>query len=407
MTVERSDPLVVEQLLELGGDHLRNCYQCGTCSVVCPRTPLDAAFPRKEMAWAQWGLQDKLVADADAWLCYQCNECIVACPVDARPGDVMAAVRNFQISSYAVPQFMAKVSQGPRHLALAFALPIVFVGILLTLAIGLGDGQFTPDGDVLFEKMVPHVYLDAVTLTLLAFVFALAGVSGRRFWRAITAADDPGAQQRAFWPSLRSALVDVLTHRDFKDCKQNRRRAYAHMAIFYGFLMLVAATTGAFVYTVVFKALGIHWQDNELSLPLWDPVKIIGNLGFVLLLGGGIWATAHHRRNREEAGGAGYFDWFFVAMIYLTALTGFGLMLLRLINVPEIAYPFYAVHLVFVYALFAYFPYSKFSHVLYRTLANTHAKQIGRRAGAYTGEAVEAPVAGNGMPAAEPRVPAS
>ena len=71
-----SDPEVVETMLGLGAETLRRCYQCGTCSVVCPRTPLQDAFPRKEMVWAQWGLVDRLAANADAWLCYQCNDCI-------------------------------------------------------------------------------------------------------------------------------------------------------------------------------------------------------------------------------------------------------------------------------------------------------------------------------------------
>ncbi len=411
-----SDASVVEQLLGLGGEHLRRCYQCGTCSVVCPRTPLDTAFPRKEMVWSQWGLQDKLLGDADAWLCYQCNECTTYCPVDARPAELMAAVRNFQISSYAVPNFMAKVSQGPKYLALAFSIPLLFVGILLFLAIGLGEGEFFPEGDVLFEHFIPHIYIDTLTLSLIAIMSTLAGIGAKRYWRAINEHGPQVANRKAFWPSLGSALVDVLTHRDFKDCKTNRRKVYAHMAIFYGFLMLVAATTGAFIYTVVFPALGIDWQDGELSLPLWDPVKLIGNLGGLLLFGGGIWAVGQHMRNTEQAGKSSYFDWFFIAMVYLTAGTGFATMGLRLANVPELAYSMYVIHFVFIYALFAYFPYSKFSHMLYRTLALTHAKMIGRRAGEYTDGVIGAPVAdeaspgavGNGQPAqdAEAEAPA-
>ncbi|MFQ6020014.1 MAG: 4Fe-4S dicluster domain-containing protein, partial [Dehalococcoidia bacterium] len=89
-----SDIDIVDEVGGLGAEHLRRCYQCGTCSVVCPLTPLEQAFPRKEMIWAQWGLKDRLLSDGDAWLCFQCNDCVTYCPVDARPGDVMAAVRN-------------------------------------------------------------------------------------------------------------------------------------------------------------------------------------------------------------------------------------------------------------------------------------------------------------------------
>lgn len=376
-----SDGAGVEELIGLGADHLRRCYQCGTCSVVCPRTPLDRAFPRKEMVWAQWGLTDRLAADADAWLCVQCNECIVNCPVDARPGDLMAALRNFQIRHYAVPRFMTRVTEGPRQLALAFVLPVIFVAALLALALGPGHGHFMPGGRILFTKMIPQVYTEAVSLALSALVIALAAIGARRFWRAIVAAEGPVERRRPFLPSLGAALWDALTHRDFKDCGTNYRRTFAHMAVFYGFWLLFAATVGAFLYTVVFKWVGLHWHHNELSLPLWDPVKIIGLLGFVALAGGGTWLTVQRLRAREHTGSSTYFDWFFVALLYLTALTGFALMILRYVHARVIAYPAYLVHLVLIYALFAYFPYSKFAHLLYRLLANTHARQIGRQPG--------------------------
>ena len=113
-----------QQILTLGAEHLNKCYQCGTCSVVCPLTPDTSAFPRKEMAWAQWGLSDKLASDGDAWLCHQCNECNTHCPRGAMPGDLMAAVRHFQIEHYSFPKMAvqgyqraedAAPSPGPSH----------------------------------------------------------------------------------------------------------------------------------------------------------------------------------------------------------------------------------------------------------------------------------------------------
>jgi quinone-modifying oxidoreductase subunit QmoC len=49
-------------------------------------------------------------------------------------------------------------------------------------------------------------------------------------------------------------------------------------------------------------------------------------------------------------------------------VTGIASELLRLWQAP-VMYGIYYVHLVLVFALFLYAPYTKFAHLLYRTLA--------------------------------------
>ena len=48
------DVRFVKELKALGGDTLKKCFQCATCSVVCPISPEEQPFPRKEMIAAQW-----------------------------------------------------------------------------------------------------------------------------------------------------------------------------------------------------------------------------------------------------------------------------------------------------------------------------------------------------------------
>ncbi len=366
-------------MLGHGAEALRRCYQCGTCSVVCPRTPLEDAFPRKEMVWAQWGMSDKLLTDADAWLCYQCNDCITHCPVDARPGDVMAATRDLQIEEYAFPRFMGRIPVDRRYLPVAVAIPVVLVALLvLTAAVLFEDGPAFPEGDILFEHFIGHGWLDIFTLSLVTAVLGLAAVGLRRFWAALQAATPPEVARQPLTGALKGAAVEIFTHEGFDDCTTSHYRKASHLAIFYGFLGLVAATTGAALYTEIFPLLGIEWQGNELSLPAWDPVKIVGNVGGVALLVGLGQTLLARRRDPGRAGKSAYSDWFFSGLLVLTAVSGFTTEILRYANVRA-AYPVYAVHLVFVFGLFVYFPFSKFSHVLYRTAAITFTRQIGRR----------------------------
>jgi quinone-modifying oxidoreductase subunit QmoC len=374
-----ADPVAVDRMLGYGAETLRRCYQCGTCSVVCPKTPLEDAFPRKEMVWAQWGLEDKLLTDGDAWLCFQCNDCITHCPVDARPGDVMAATRDLQMEEYAVPRFMTRIPRDPRALPLAIALPAVLVGLLVLGAAGFagGDGVF-PKGDVLFGRFLGEGWVDVFVMTLVGVVALLSYLSLRRFWAGLQSTVPAGTERLPLVNALRGTLGDVFSHRDFNDCKTAHPRMWAHLGLFYGFLGLTAATAGAALYTEVLPRVGIHHHGDVLSLPIWDPVKIVGNIGGVALLAGLAQTLWVRLRRPEQSGKSAYSDWFFSGLLGLTAVTGFITEILRYAQAGTAAYVAYTVHLVFIFGLFAYFPFSKFSHVMYRTAAMTFARQVGR-----------------------------
>ncbi|MDQ1505332.1 MAG: quinone-modifying oxidoreductase, subunit QmoC [Actinomycetota bacterium] len=374
-----ADPAAVDRMLGYGAEALRRCYQCGTCSVVCPRTPVEDAFPRKEMVWAQWGLEDKLLTNGDAWLCFQCNDCITHCPVDARPGDVMAATRDLQMEEYAVPRFMTRIPRDPKALPLAIAIPAVLVGLLVLGAAGFagGDGVF-PKGDVLFGRYLGEGWVDVFVLSLVGVVAALSFVSLRKFWAGLQSTVPAGTERLPLAGALRGTLVDVFSHKDFGDCKTAHPRMWAHMGLFYGFLGLTAATTGAALYTEILPRLGIHHHGDVLSLPIWDPVKIVGNLGGVALLAGLAQTLWVRLKRPMQSGKSAYSDWFFSGLLGLTAMTGFITEILRYAQAGTAAYVSYTVHLVFIFGLFAYFPFSKFSHLMYRTAAMTFARQIGR-----------------------------
>ena len=99
------------------------CMQCGTCSVTCGISPDRAPFPRKEMAWATWGLKDRLIGDPDVWFCHQCNDCSTRCPRGARPGDVLASIRQEIIEHFSFPRFLGRWVRRPQFVPLLLAIP--------------------------------------------------------------------------------------------------------------------------------------------------------------------------------------------------------------------------------------------------------------------------------------------
>ena len=64
---------------------------------------------------------------------------------------------------------------------------------------------------------------------------------------------------------------------------------------------------------------------------------------------------------------------FAVTLVFVQAGLFIGLM-----DNATLAYPTYFVHLVFVFYVIAYLPYSKLAHLLYRPIAIIHAKNVGR-----------------------------
>ena len=139
--------------------------------------------------------------------------------------------------------------------------------------------------------------------------------------------------------------------------------------LFYGFAFLLVATSGA-VYCA--------YITHTYPLELWHPVKIIGNIGAILLTLGYFWVVVYMFADPEKVGGGTYSDWVFVTILGLVSLTGIVAEFARYGDMAGLAYPTYFIHLVLVFFLLVYAPYSKFAHFIYRTVAMVHAGMRGR-----------------------------
>ncbi|MEW5944580.1 MAG: quinone-interacting membrane-bound oxidoreductase complex subunit QmoC [bacterium] len=364
LTIE-PDVGFIRRVAAAGGGSAKKCFQCAACSGICPISPDAKPFPRKEMLWTVWGLKDRLLKDPDVWLCHQCNDCSVNCPRGGSPGEVLNAVRSLAFAHYAFPRFMGAALSRAVYLPLLFAFPAA----LFLLILGATGHLHIPEGRIVFSHFFPETYVDAVFLAVTALMLAFFAVGVSRFWRSIAETAPPG-HRGSILPAVINAAIEILTHSRFKECGSGRPRFTAHLAVFYGFVMLFATTSFVFIGLYVFHV--------ETPLSLANPVKILGNAGAAVLLAGILLTLANRLAAAARVGRGNYHDWLFIVVVLLVTLTGILSEITRLANLPAAAYPMYFAHLVFIFFLIAYLPYSKFAHAVYRTVAIVHSKYTGR-----------------------------
>jgi len=109
--------------------------------------------------------------------------------------------------------------------------------------------------------------------------------------------------------------------------------------------------------------------------PLSDPVKWLANASALALLIGISLVIRNRLRNKEKAGYGAYYDWLFISIVFAIMATGILSEVVRLANIAVLAYIIYFIHLVVVFFLFAYAPFSKMAHMLYRATAMVFEKQ--------------------------------
>jgi quinone-modifying oxidoreductase subunit QmoC len=359
----------IKEIKKSGGDSVKKCFQCATCSVTCNLSPSENPFPRKEMIFAQWGQSDRLITDPDLWLCHQCNDCSEKCPRGAKPGDVLAAIRNYAYKRYAFPSFMGRALANPLALPLLILFPMLLIyGMMSTFT---GGNPAALSGAIQFSKFIPQAWIEYLFISgnLLIFLFAFAGLW--RFWNAL---QPVGKSNPAigFVPSLIVTLKEIALHKNFRECEANKARYVAHMLVLFGFI-------GAMI-TAGLAVMGLILVNLESPIPLSNPIKWLGNLSGIAGLTGLLIMLIRRIAQKDKVGANGYADWLFVIMLFVVFTTGLLSQFIRLSAHAPAAYSIYYIHLVTVFFVLWYAPYSKFAHMFYRTLALVFAKSAGREA---------------------------
>jgi len=89
---------LVEEISNIpGGERIRLCIQCGTCSASCPNANKMDHTPRKLIAMARAGMREEVLSSNSMWLCASCYLCTVRCPREIKITDIMHALECISV----------------------------------------------------------------------------------------------------------------------------------------------------------------------------------------------------------------------------------------------------------------------------------------------------------------------
>ncbi len=85
------------KVMEISGQNVGQCFQCGTCSGSCPMNEEIGLLPRQVMIMLQYGQSEALDMANTPWVCASCHTCQVRCPRDIDIPKVMEALRLIKL----------------------------------------------------------------------------------------------------------------------------------------------------------------------------------------------------------------------------------------------------------------------------------------------------------------------
>jgi hypothetical protein len=167
---------------------------------------------------------------------------------------------------------------------------------------------------------------------------------------------------RVYVKQVPAFLGHYFTQRRWRRCKPapSRSRWLTHVILFSGYVSM---------QILVEFLLG--WFQTDKVHPFYHPQRLWGYYAAAALL----YATASFMISRwrklqpmhrtSEAS-----DWAFLVMLFLAALSGVIVNVLRIAGLPVATYASYVIHLAIAISLLVVFvPFGKWSHLLYRPLA--------------------------------------
>lgn len=103
--LDECDPGFMDEITRAGGENVRSCFQCGTCTGGCPTQHAMDYPPRTIMRMIQLGMRDEVLQSTTIWTCASCQTCITRCPRGVRIPEIMGALKSIAIRDNIKPGY--------------------------------------------------------------------------------------------------------------------------------------------------------------------------------------------------------------------------------------------------------------------------------------------------------------
>jgi heterodisulfide reductase subunit C len=82
-----------------GGENIKLCFACGTCTAGCPVAEIDGEFnPRKIIRQVLLGMRKEVLSSPVIWRCVQCYSCTAKCPQNVKFREITRALREMAVA---------------------------------------------------------------------------------------------------------------------------------------------------------------------------------------------------------------------------------------------------------------------------------------------------------------------
>lgn len=382
---DRVNPNLLLELKDYGAVGAEICFNCGTCTAMCPLTDDEHPFPRNMIRLAQLGLTDRLMASTDPWLCYYCGDCAKTCPREAEPGETMMALRRWLTAQYDPSGHSAKLYTSTRS--------VVFTILrlaLITLAAFVIFHAVTGFERIVTDRVALNTFAPVMLVWALVLVHGIflgyrmfSGV--RNMFKHVMGpiADRTTIPLSLYLQELKTFVVHFFTQKRWRACSEDHSRWFKHLLLVSGYVTMLVLVLGL-----------LWWFQTDAVYPLYHPQRWLGYYATFVLIYASVEALWGRVRKEEEIHRFSHHtDWLFPAFILVGAVTG---ILVHAFRYAGWAWATYLVYVVHVMAMIAMLDtevgIGKWAHLFYRPLA-MYLEGVKRRVGEMEAQATGAPAA--------------